>query len=99
MLFLDFLHYHFYIAECGRPTDWPSPLFLGLASLAANTALMLPFDGLDLMGLIAAAHLCQKLKLPYFYPLFLFIDIRVLRHVHRSYRTDGCSIQMPKFRN
>ena len=67
------LGYHFYIAEYG--TDWPSQLFLGLASVAANIALMLPFDRLGLMGLIAAAHLCQKLKLPYFYPLFLFIDI------------------------
>ena len=40
-------------------------------SLAANTALMLPFDGLGLTGLIAAAHLCQKLKLPvpYFLPI------------------------------
>ena len=66
-LILGFVYYHFYIAEYG--TDWPSPLFLGLASLVANTALMLPFDGLDLMGLIAAAHLCQKLKLPYFLPI------------------------------
>jgi len=64
---LGFVYDHFYIAEYG--TDWPSPLFLGLASLVANTALMLPFDGLYLMGLIAAAHLCQKLKLPYFLPI------------------------------
>ena len=49
------VHYHFHIAEYG--TDWPSPLFLGLASLAANTAFMLPFDGLGVMRLIAAAHL------------------------------------------
>jgi len=43
MLILGFVHYRFYIDEYG--TDWPIPLFLGLASLAANTALMLPFKG------------------------------------------------------